>query len=79
MEYRIALTGTPPAPARLAALLEAQDPAAVGDLDPAAGVWRINTVLSSNDVLALLERAGAPTAASQLVLLPSVCCGGCSG
>jgi hypothetical protein len=79
VEYRIALLAPAPAPARLDALLAAQDPSAVGELDARGQVWRLNTILSTKDVIALLAEAGCPTPASQVVLLPSVCCGGCSG
>jgi hypothetical protein len=42
-------------------------------------VWRVNTALSSRDLVSLLGRAGCPTPLAQVTLLPSVCCGGCSG
>lgn len=79
MEFAIDLRGPLPDDSRLKLLLESEDPAAVGELDGAAGVWRVNTALSSPDLVALLERAGCPTPLSQVRLLPSTCCGGCSG
>jgi hypothetical protein len=79
MEYRIALLAPALAPARLEALLAAQDPSAIGELDPGGQVWRLNTILSSSEVVSLLAEAGCATPAAQVVLLPSVCCGGCSG
>ena len=79
MEFRVQLSGALPDPGRLGALLEAEDPSAVGELDGAAQVWRVNTALSSRDLASLLGRAGCPTPLSQVTTLPSVCCGGCSG
>lgn len=79
MEFRVQLSEPLPDPVQLAAMLEAEDPAAVGELDGAARVWRVNTALASRDLVALLGRAGSPVAASSVVVLPSVCCGGCSG
>ena len=79
MEFRVQLTVPLPDANRLAALLEAEDPAAVGELDGAAKVWRVNTALSARDLASLLGRAGCPTPLAQVAVLPSVCCGGCSG
>jgi hypothetical protein len=80
VEYRIELFGTPlPTAATLEALLEAEDAAAVSDLDRSQHVWRVNTSLASGELLALLERLGCRVAPARVKLLPSVCCGGCSG
>jgi hypothetical protein len=80
MEYRVELFGTPmPAAATLEALLEAEDAAAVADLDRVNHVWRVSTNLGSGDLLALLARIGCRVAPGNVKLLPSVCCGGCSG
>jgi len=79
MEFRVQLASPLPDAERLGALLEAEDPAAVGEFEGAAKVWRVNTALSSRDLVSLLGRAGSPTPLTQVTLLPSVCCGGCSG
>ncbi|MEO8159780.1 MAG: hypothetical protein ABI588_00060 [Arenimonas sp.] len=79
MEYRIELSGTLPAEEALSALLETEDVAATADLDPAKGIWRVNTTLASRDLLDLLGRAGCEVTPAQVTLVPSVCCGGCSG
>ena len=80
MEYRIELFGTRlPTPATLEALLESEDAAAVSELDGASHVWRVNTSLASVELLALLARLGCRVAPANVRLLPSVCCGGCSG
>ena len=79
MEYQVQLRETPADAERLEAMLEAEDPAAVSELDGAARVWRVNTTLDASDLAALLGRAGVPTPVSSVRRLPSVCCGGCSG
>ncbi len=80
MEYRIELFGaTVPTGATLDALLEAEDAGAVSDLDRAGRVWRVNTVLAAAELRDLLARVGCRVEASQVRMLPSVCCGGCSG
>ena len=80
MEYRIELFGTRlPTAATLEALLETEDAAAVSELDGASHVWRVNTSLASAELLALLSRLGCRVAPANVKLLPSVCCGGCSG
>jgi hypothetical protein len=79
MEYRIELFGPLPAPETVSALLEREDAAAIADFDKDARVWRISTSLASNELLALFARVGCRVAPAQLIPLPSVCCGGCSG
>ena len=79
MEFRVQLSGPVPDAQRLGALLEAEDPAAVGEFDGAAKMWRVSTSLTARDLASLLGRAGHPTPLEQVSLLPSVCCGGCSG
>jgi len=79
MEFRVQLSGALPDAQRLGALLEAEDPAAVGELDGAARVGRVKTALTPRELVSLLGRAGCPTPLTQVTLLPSVCCGGCSG
>ena len=80
MEYRIELFGaTLPTGETLDALLEAEDAGAVSDLDRAGRVWRVNTVLAAEELRDLLARVGCRVESGQVRMLPSVCCGGCSG
>lgn len=79
MEFRVQLTQPLPDPERLAAMLESEDPAAVSEIDVSERVWRVNTALDSRDLAALLGRLGCPIPLSSITVLPSVCCGGCSG
>ena len=79
VEYQVQLNQTPADAHRLEAMLEAEDPSAVSELDGAARIWRVNTTLRAADLVALLGRAGVATPLSEVRALPSVCCGGCSG
>ena len=47
-------------------------------IDP-AGVLRIATSLDAAELVALLCAEGCPVASDQVLVLPSICCGGCSG
>lgn len=78
MEYRIQFAGMPPAEQVRQALAKS-DPAAMADLEGGGGALRIATSLAQRDLLALLQSAGIAVAADQIMLSPSVCCGGCSG
>lgn len=60
----------------------AVDPAVI-DIDPAGPALRVatstSTSIDANELVALLAQAGCPVAPHQVVQLPSICCGGCSG
>jgi hypothetical protein len=79
MEFRVKLAGALPDPDLLDALLAQEDPAACSELDGAARVWRVSTLLTSQHLVDLLADAGCPTSPWHVSLVPSVCCGGCSG
>ena len=79
MEYQVQLREAPADASRLEAMLEAEDPAAVSEVDGCSLQWRVNTSLRASDLVALLGRHGLPTPLSSVKTLPSVCCGGCSG
>jgi len=79
MEFQVQLLESPADADRLEEMLQAEDPAAVAEFDGRARVWWVNTTLKAPDLVALLGRAGCPTPLAQVKMLPSVCCGGCSG
>ena len=79
MEYRVELAGMTPDLAAVSDALLAADPAAVADFDAAAGALRVSTCVESDELLELLLLAGAAGSRGQVELMPSVCCGGCSG
>lgn len=55
------------------------DPAALIDTDPQTGHLRLNTLVTHSELLALLVALDPELSAADLHLIPSVCCGGCSG
>ena len=57
----------------------AVDPAVVADIDAAGPTLRIATSLDAVELASLLTQAGCPVEPQQVVQLPSICCGGCSG
>lgn len=79
MDYRVELAGSQPDTAALTNSLRRADPAAMADRDPHGGELRIATSLGVGALGVLLREAGVPVEADQIVLQPSVCCGGCSG
>ena len=79
MEFRVKLAGAVPDPERLASRLAEQDPSALGDFDCRGRVWRVSTMLSSACLVDVLADAGCPTSPWDIALVPSTCCGSCSG
>ncbi|KAF1684916.1 hypothetical protein B1992_13875 [Pseudoxanthomonas broegbernensis] len=55
------------------------DPAGLVDVDAADGRVRIATCAQPFELAMILAAAGHPVAVSDIELMPSVCCGGCSG
>lgn len=79
MELRIERPGANlDVPALLQELL-ALDASAVLDRETASGALRIATLLPTAHVLQALQAHGLALRAEDLLPLPSVCCGGCSG
>lgn len=79
MEYRLELPQAAASVATVTTELLREDPAALADVDDSGQVWRLSTSLPTHALLAVLSRAGLWVAPGQLSLLPSTCCGGCSG
>ncbi|NZA27108.1 hypothetical protein H0E84_12030 [Luteimonas sp. SJ-92] len=79
MEFHVAVQGTPPDLDAVARALAALDPAALVDLDRGGATLRVSTSVGAAQLAALLGRVGCPVGEAQVVLQPSVCCGGCSG
>ena len=55
------------------------DPAAVIDLAPNTSALRISTVLTHKELMQQLHSIGLTPAQHEVEVIPSVCCGGCSG
>ena len=79
MEFHLPLTEPLPNLDPRREALHGLDPAAVVDTAIDGRTLRIATTLGATDVARSLRREGLAVTADQLVTLPSVCCGGCSG
>jgi len=78
MEFHIRFSGAVPAAGAIEDIVRSVDPAAMVDTDEATGTLRIATSIGAVELAALVTRGGLAVAPSQLLRLPSVCCGGCS-
>ena len=78
MECRIAPSTPLPDPARIEDALLDADPAAVFDIDP-SGDLRVACSLDVDDLRGVLRQLGCEVSREQVEVLPSICCGGCSG
>ena len=79
MQYTIAISTARPDLGVLQRAIDDVDPAAMVDIESTGGNVRISTVIGDTELLALLNGAGYPLRADELELVPSQCCGGCSG
>ncbi|WP_024888874.1 hypothetical protein [Luteimonas huabeiensis] len=79
MQFDIHLDTAPLDLEPIALQLQALDPAALVDIDPATGALRVSTYAGEVEIALALARAGHRVAADRIVQLPSVCCGGCGG
>ena len=77
MEFHIDMKTDTPDPATIEAALCALDPAALLDMD--GSTLRVATSLDARALAAVIVAAGYPLEQAQVVQLPSICCGGCSG
>jgi len=59
--------------------IRAVDASALVDIDPAGNTLRVATSVGAAELVSLLSQAGYPVTPHQVVQLPSICCGGCSG
>jgi len=79
MEFHIAITGARP---ELEAVEDAMfdvDSNALVDLDPSGSTLRISSFVTIEDLVDIMRRTGWTVAPEQVVQLPTICCGGCSG
>jgi hypothetical protein len=79
MEFQIALTDACPGPDVIQDVMLDIDPNAVVDLDMSGLVMRISSYVPVSDLVDVLQRTGWAVTPEQVVQLPSICCGGCSG
>lgn len=78
MEFHIVSADMPANLDAIQAILSDVDPLAVVDLDR-AGVLRVSAETSAAGLVELLQRAGHPVRPSQVLEVPSFCCGSCGG
>ena len=79
MEFHVRL---PHPIADLAAIedaIQTCDPAAQIDIDKQGQNLRVAAFLKASELVSLLNSAGYEVNPMQVVQLPSICCGGCSG
>ena len=79
MEFHIALTDASPGPNVVQDAMYDVDPSALVDLDMSGLVMRISSWVPMSDLITVLHRTGWVVKPEQVVELPSICCGGCSG
>lgn len=79
MEFHIVLAEEAPDPGVVQDALFDIDPMAAADLDMSGLVLRVSASATASDLVEVLQRLGWPVTADQVVQLPSICCGGCSG
>ena len=78
MEFHISMPG-PIDPGAIEHALRTADPSALVDIDPATQALRVAASVDVAQLLAVLHRAGYPVHRAQVMQVPSICCGGCSG
>lgn len=79
MEFNIHLKQPQPDLAAVESALLSIDPAAVLDMDRAAGKLRVSSCATETELISMMANAGHAIEPGDIERLPSVCCGGCSG
>ena len=79
MEFHIRLTHPIADLAMIEDAIRTLDPAAQIDIDKPGQKLRVAAYVEGAELVSLLSRAGYPVDPLQVVQLPSICCGGCSG
>lgn len=79
MEFHIKMTGSIPDLGAIEHALRTADPSALVDIAPEGDALRVAASVEAAQVAVLVSRAGYPVAEDQVLQVPSICCGGCSG
>ena len=79
MEFQVKLTNPIADFGMIEDAIRTSDPAAQVDIDRLCRTLRVAANVEASELAALLRDAGCPVSALQIVQLPSICCGGCSG
>lgn len=79
MQFRVAMWVEDMDVSSVERAVQAVDPAAMVDLAGDDDQLRIATYMTADELVAAIGRAGYPVSPSQVVRMPSECCGGCGG
>ena len=79
MEFHIDLADPSATLGTIERVLLDVDPMAVVDIDSTGKVLRVSASVTAAYLVELVRQSGYPLAPQQVVQLPSICCGGCSG
>jgi copper chaperone CopZ len=79
MEFHVKTTGCAPDVDVILEAVRAVDPSAMVDIDPSGDMLRVAASVDATALIALVNQAGYAVAPDQVIQLPSICCGGCSG
>ncbi|MEO7064581.1 MAG: hypothetical protein ABI082_12525 [Dokdonella sp.] len=79
MEFHIEMAQPSAALGTIEKALFDVDPMSVVDIESTGKILRVSTAMTAAQLLELLRQSGLVLAPKQVVQLPSICCGGCSG
>ena len=79
MEFHIEMADPSAALGFIENALRDVDPMSVVDIDSSGKIIRVSAALTAVQLIELIRDAGHTLAPRQVVQLPSICCGGCSG
>jgi hypothetical protein len=79
MEFHVKTAGWAPDVDVILDAVRAEDPSALVDIAPAGDMLRVAAAVDAAGLIALINQAGYTVAPDQVIQLPSICCGGCSG
>lgn len=79
MEFHITMIGSNTDLGAIENAISLVDPSALVDMDRASRTLRVAASVDAAQLVALMEQAGHPVEPQQVMQIPSVCCGGCSG
>lgn len=79
MEFQVKFENDMPDLDAIERILRELDPSALVDWGPSGGVLQVAGWLDAGQLAEAFARVGCSVQPAQIVPLPSICCGGCSG
>ena len=79
MEFHIEMAGCIPDIGAIEDAIGTIDPSVLVDIDAAGHTLRVAASVDAVLLVSLMSQAGYPVVEAQVVQVPSICCGGCSG